>query len=270
MAEVREVALGRYPALAAAAVGDPAGPPLLLLHSAWGNHVQLRDTVGRFADLGFETVAPSRRGRHGIAPSDPAGVRFADHLEDCHHVLDELEREVVLVGHAIGGLLALKLAEQGRCLGAALLSPFPPASVRALPPRAALGAYARLLPAIITGAGVVPGREDANHVLFNRVAEHRRGAAYDLLTAESGALLRDVTLGIDVDRSRIEVPVLVVVGEADRAVRPSAQRRLALEFGADLQLQPDHGHWMIEEVGAELVIREVAAWVRRTLRPKAG
>lgn len=92
------------------AYGDPASPPVLLLHGggqtrhSWGN------TASTLADRGWYAVAYDQRG-HGTSGRSPSGHyepgRFA---EDLVEIATTFELAPVVVGASLGGLAAL-LAE---------------------------------------------------------------------------------------------------------------------------------------------------------------
>lgn len=90
--------------------GDPAAPPILLLHgggqtrNAWGN------TAARLAAAGFCAINVDQRG-HGESAWDP-GERYGldDFRGDLVALLESLDRPAAVVGASLGGLAAL-LAE---------------------------------------------------------------------------------------------------------------------------------------------------------------
>ena len=95
--------------------GDPTAPPILLLHGLTEAGTAWPDLVARWGQR-FDIVAPDLRG-HGLSP------RFTDaqlaaapdtHLADAVALVDALAeargRPVGLVGHSLGGLIALRAA----------------------------------------------------------------------------------------------------------------------------------------------------------------
>lgn len=112
--------------------GDPASPTLVVLHGLTDAGDNFPDLVDRWQQ-DWRIVAPSMRG-HGTSPrfsDDEMGGTAELMLADVLAVLDEQPEPVVLLGHSMGGALALRAAVAR------------PAAVRALvledPPRATGG-----------------------------------------------------------------------------------------------------------------------------------
>ena len=133
---------------------------------------------------------------------------FEAYLEDVQAGYDALERSAVVVGHGLGGLLALKLAERREIDALVILSPAIPAPVRPVPPPHVV----RLVPAVYQGelidwAGTLEQIQRQNPDLS--LDDVRR--IQHLLGAESGAARRQMLAGVHVERDRLpDVPMLVV------------------------------------------------------------
>ena len=102
-----------------------AKPRLLFLHGAFATHACWRGWVAAFADRGWNATAASFRGRLGVGPERARGVSLKDYLEDALQVIASLDQPPIVIGHSMGGLLAQKIAELGRCRAAVLLAPAP-------------------------------------------------------------------------------------------------------------------------------------------------
>ena len=150
--EIVSTTLAGLPALRVAGQSDR--PPLLFLHGAFVTHEPWRDWMTRLAGRGWAGVAPARRGRLGVGPARARGLRFADYLQDTLAVIDALGEAPILIGHILGGLLAQKVAEAGRCRAMVLLSPAPAAMLTAQP--VALPGFLPMMPGILTGQPVLP------------------------------------------------------------------------------------------------------------------
>ncbi len=131
--------------------------------------------MGVLSGAGFRGVAVSRRGRHGLGPADAKGLRVADYVEDTIAAIEALEEAPILVGHSLGGLVAQKVAEAGRCAGLVLLAPAPAAMLTAQ--LGALPAYLPLMPKILAGASFVPHCGACDRIALNRVPVPDRPAA---------------------------------------------------------------------------------------------
>jgi alpha-beta hydrolase superfamily lysophospholipase len=71
-----------------------------------------------------------------------------------------------------------------------------------------------------------------------------------------------------VDARRIDAPVLTISAGRDRAVPASWARGVAALYadrGGLLIEYADHGHWIIDEPGADAVAADVDAWLQAVL-----
>jgi non-heme chloroperoxidase len=94
-------------ALAADAYGDPARPPVLLLHGGGQTRFAWGGTAQALAAHGWHAVSMDLRG-HGESAWDPAGDYSVEaFVEDVHAVVEQLGAPPVLVGASLGGIAAL-------------------------------------------------------------------------------------------------------------------------------------------------------------------
>jgi pimeloyl-ACP methyl ester carboxylesterase len=250
-----------YPAMHAVADGASAPIAVLFLHGIMGHHGQFERYLRFFSARGFECFAVSRRGRFGVPPEHARGVRFADYLEDTLRVLEVLGDGVVVVGHSLGGLIAQKVAEAGRCRAAVLVSSAPPRGVGVPPPRSALPFYASAMPAIVTGRPKLIPYDVVSRVAIGRVPEHERRRIYDAFVPESGLVFRALALGVPVDASAVHCPVLCVGGDSDGAFPPRVLHGIARRYRAEAHEQPEAGHWLLEEPRWEAAAGKIADWL---------
>jgi len=100
--------------IAGDAYGDPANPPVILLHGggqtrhAWGR------TAAELADAGWRAYSLDLRG-HGDSGWSPDGKYHVQILAaDLLAVMDELARPVALVGASLGGMTSMLVAGELR------------------------------------------------------------------------------------------------------------------------------------------------------------
>lgn len=242
----------------------PGRPPLLFVHGAFANHFAFGPFMQRLAGRGFHGVAASRRGRLGVGPADARGLCFEDYAQDTLQMIDGLGSEPIVVGHSLGGLIAQRIAELGRARACVLLATAPAAKLPAQP--VALPGLLPMMPNILLGRPIRPSRAGADRVALNCVAPGDRARIYDALGYESGVVYREMIFGsVQVDASRVKVPVFVAGGAHDRVVSEPLSRFTATRYGAELVMYPDGGHWLFEEPGWERVADDVAGWLERVL-----
>ena len=235
------------------------GPPLLLVHGLGG------------AAWNFSELAPLLPGRRLIVPDlpghgassplpAPSLTGFADVLAQ---IFEEqlLDEPVDVVGHSLGGVVALRLAERH------------PALVRSLVLAAAAGisSSTRLAEITIALTGIIqPGRIAGRRVglvarsrrLRRLVFEGFEVANADLLTERAvHGFLRGPTLHTDAlgaglalvaddpreDLDRVRCPVLILWGARDKQVPLDDGFEYARRLGAPLRVIADCGHLLIGE-----------------------
>ncbi|HSM02809.1 MAG TPA: lysophospholipase [Acidimicrobiia bacterium] len=234
----------------------------------------LAEHSGRYLHVG-ESLA--RRGHH-VRASDLRGFgrssgrrawveRWDDYLDDLEDDMDAARRfgvPVTLLGHSLGGLVAISYALSDRP-AADLLVLSAPGLDADLP--AYKKAMARILGAILPRISVANGLE-GHHLSRDPLV----GEAYfsdDLVhTRTTLRLGREGLLAGDRARGRLDelaVPTLVIHGSHDPIVPPAISRPLeTLEVVDRLELQ-GHRHESFNEEGGVEAIDTVAAWIERRL-----
>jgi len=204
-----------------------AGPPVVLLHGQPGDRHDWDDVVVSLAGRA-RTLVPDRPG-YGATGGRAGG--FAANTAAVIELLDRtgLPRAVV-AGHSWGGGVALDLAERHPDRVDALVL------VASVGGRGSIGRVDRVLGVALLGDLLSLGGLVALGVppLRRRVAArsapddpgHRLRPSWRSFMVEQRALLHELPAISDrVDA--IRMPAVVVMGEADRIVRPSSQEALA-------------------------------------------
>ncbi|HEY1737100.1 MAG TPA: alpha/beta hydrolase [Acidimicrobiia bacterium] len=240
------------------------GAPLVLLHGFGVESMLYAQTLARLTHLGFRVIAIDVPG-HGRSD----GVGPLPSLSDYVHRIDGALRALrtehigpcVVVGHSLGGRLALELAaaDPARVLGLVLLAPITGA------PWDRLQGLLRWSPPVLAGYGVlaaldvaatVPLRTDRAQSLklSRRIVPSvqtmvlRPWNAFATMTAILRAPAS--TAALDTVRAA-HVPAVVVHGEHDRLVPVGAARSTARRLDAAFVSIPEVGHnWMIRDPDA--------------------
>lgn len=215
--------------------------PLYYLHGELGGSWLWEKYLRYFAQRGWEGHALNLRAHFWSQTADIEDLDFEWYLEDAVAGYEALERPAVVVGHGMGGLLALKLAE-GRDIDALILiSGAIPSPLRPVPPPHVV----RLVPAIYQGelidwAGSVEQVQRQNQDLT--IDDVRR--IQHLMGAESGAARRQMLAGVHVDRDELpDVPMLVIGAGLDHQFSEADSERLAEWLGAEYQPFGAHSHY---------------------------
>lgn len=256
----RTVSVGE---LAVVAVEPPAAErvPILLLHGFMGGAWYFDRYQELLAERGHPSYALNLRGHHGSRPVAHLGrVSVRDYLDDAMEVAQWLGRPMIL-GHSMGGLLALKLAEQGAAQAAVLLCAAPPRGIPIFSISLARRQLGYLGP-LLFARTLTPRPADLDAIMFNRIPVAERAGLHARFVAESGLAGRELSLwSVPVDPSRVHCPILVVTASEDRFVVPRIARRIARKYHADYREYAGHGHFLLYEPDWETPARDIVDWL---------
>ncbi|MFC0678857.1 alpha/beta fold hydrolase [Lysobacter korlensis] len=178
-----------------------------------------------------------------------ASTRFDDYVDQVHAAVAHAPRPRALIGASLGGLLALRCAEEADAL--VLVNALPPAPwalqlpARTSPDVVAWGADARL-------ASTRRALPDADEATVIEAMRRWRD--------ESGQVLREARAGIRTVPPRC--PVLCLASGLDDDVPAALTADLAAALGADLMRYPTLGH--VDPLlgrSAANIAAAVAAWL---------
>ncbi len=235
--------------------------PLLLIHGELGGSWVWHRYQEYFAGRGWEAHAVNLRGHYWSDVVDYEQVNFRTYLEDARAAHARLGGHAVLIGHGMGGLIALKLVELEPAAGLVLISPALPQELRP--------------PAKMHQLRDVPAVFRRDFIGWQGLPEQIRRQNPDLsiadvlriqhmMGAESGAARRDVLMGIPVDPEALHAePRLVIGGGLDRLDPEPDSERLAQWIAAEYQPFGAHSHYGL--VAADEGSVQVAATIKTFL-----
>ena len=230
--------------------------PLVLVHGLWCSAAVWRKFMGYLAHRGWTCHAVNLRG-HGDAAGREriSGVRIADYVGDLQRVIALCDTAPVVVGHDLGGLLALACSAAATRAVVAL-APLVP---RALGGRtnAALSRW-RARAAMFRSRPLPPPRGKLGGEYFARGAP---GGA----TAESARAARELREDAFNLPAHTGTPTLLVAGERDSFCPPHAVERLARQLGAQFQTAEHAGHALPWGAGWETRAATTHRWLIQTL-----
>jgi non-heme chloroperoxidase len=241
--------------------GAATKPPVVLIHGMFGGAWQWKNYQERLSAAGYESHAINLRGHHGSRPVRDIGkVSLREYVEDAVEVARRLANPIV-VGHSMGGLIAQKVAEAGLCRAVVLIAAAPPRWIPVVS-WTLLIRQLKYMPQLLLWQPLLPDRNDADVLMFNRTPLADREVQYAQLVPESGRAGFELSFGIvAVDESRVSAPTLVVTGLDDQFVVPRVSRAEARKYGATLKEFPSHAHHIITEPGWEKPCDEIVQWL---------
>jgi pimeloyl-ACP methyl ester carboxylesterase len=250
-------------------------PPVLMIHGAFCGPWSLDGLKARFEQAGYRVRAPCLRFHDIVPPPAALGTTgLADYAADLEEEMAALDVPPVLVGHSMGGLLALMLAARRPARALILLAPSAPWGV---PPSTLFeisAAQALHLNPGYWNQALEPNRDVALAHSIDKLPREMRDSVFGRFTHESGrATFEIMNWGLDmrraseVDHARIACPLLLLTGSDDRINPPTTVMRVAALFGARAtnEVLPGMGHWLIGEPGWEALADRTLNWLEEKL-----
>jgi pimeloyl-ACP methyl ester carboxylesterase len=238
--------------------------PLLFIHGELTGSWIWERYLSYFASRGWEGHALNLRNHYWSAGADMASVGFDDYLDDVLAVMNKIGLSCVVVGHGMGGLLALKAAEKQSVGAIVLLDSELPRDLRS--------------PARPHELREVPDIYGRDHIGWETLPEKLLRDNRDLTLPdvirlqhmfgqkphESGQAKREILEGIAVDRAHLAgIPILVVGAGLDGTSAATGAERLADWIGGLYEPFGAHSHYGL--VIGESSYQQVADGVRAFL-----
>ena len=218
--------------------------PLLFVHGELAGSWLWERYLGYFASRGWEGHAVNLRNHYWSLSADPTTLTFDTYTDDVVAALERLGDGVVVVGHGMGGLLALKAAERQAVGGLVLISPELPRELRVPARQHELREVAEVYGKDRIGWETLSERIQRDQVDLTLDDVRRIQHLLGQKPHESGAALRQMLMGVAVDREALaDVPALVIGGGLDRLVPEPGSERLADWLGATYEPFGAHSHF---------------------------
>jgi pimeloyl-ACP methyl ester carboxylesterase len=218
--------------------------PLLFVHGELGGSWLWERFLGYFAGRGWEGHALNLQNHHWSKVADPTELSFETYTEDVVAALERLGPATVVIGHGMGGLLALKAAERMSIAGLILISSELPRDLRVPARSHELRDVPDVYGNSVLGWATLPEklqRDDRDLTMDDVLrVQHLLGQK----PHESGAARRQMLQGVSVDRRPLaDIPKLVVGGGLDRIVPLESSEQLATWLGAEYEPFGAHSHY---------------------------
>jgi pimeloyl-ACP methyl ester carboxylesterase len=227
--------------------------PLVLIPDLFATISHLSMLAGYFVSIGWEvySIDPWH------TPNAPK-ANFDAVVCDVRKAILAVTRGPIVLGHGLGGLIALKLAEDGTAGAGVAFAPPPPGFA------SPLFASLRNRLAVWAGRSLSP---PARRLLFELVADadpfHREAIIKGLRSGPSAAF--EITrCGLDLQATSVS-PRLIVCGDADIFAPFYRVERLAGELGVELATLKGRGHWLIGGRALERAVGETQRFLVKQL-----
>ncbi|MEX2404985.1 MAG: alpha/beta hydrolase [Candidatus Paceibacterota bacterium] len=186
--------------------------PLVLIHGSWGGAWMWKKYATYFAENGWEVYALDLRG-HGKSGGKVAGATMEDYVADVHNVVEEaLLGSSVIIGHSMGGLVALMYSRD-----------YDPAAVIAINPSSPKEVMEETMKKEYKeeytpqDAGMPKDPKKAMET-FPDLTKEQIMSLKDMLGTESGIARSERKAGISVPRSKLPKSALFIGGKLGESV----------------------------------------------------
>ena len=232
-----------------------AGPVILMLHGIGGGHLAFAPQVETLAGAGYRAVAWNMPGYGHSAPIEP--YNFKGLAQSCIALIeslvgaDESRKNVILLGHSMGGMVAQEvIARRPELVSKLILCGTSPAfgkpdgdwqatfvAERTAPLDAGktMAELAEVLVPQMIGPGSLPeGVKLATQCMSQVHSSTYRRALQALMGFDRRASL-----------AAIHAPTLLIAGERDKIAPPAVMKKMAAAIaGSDYAEMPGIGHLM--------------------------
>ncbi len=232
--------------------------PVVLVHGAANSSGVWKFWRERLQGRGYRTLAPDLRG-HGQAPCpDLARVGMADYVEDIAGATVSLSTAPIVLGWSMGGLAALMYGLTHPVAAVIALGPSTPGPLLASP------STAPLAPSVF-GPEVygITDRRALTQPTMPDLDEEEVAVALASVGPESSLARQERQRGIFMDPQHMRGRVLIVAGERDDVIAPSACARTARFFGGDYLECPLASHWglVLNRRALDTMVPDVLRWL---------
>ena len=253
-------------------------PPIVMVHGAFCGGWVFDAFSTPFREAGHRVIAPDLPGHEARERAVPvAGLSMRDYARAVAGLAVALEAPPVLIGHSLGGLVALLAAARAPTAGVILLAPSAPWGVAGATMEEAVSALSLYALGPYWALPIAPDYSTFRRFCLDRLERAERRALFARLTRESGrAIFETLNWWLDpfmttrAQPERIGAPILIISGARD-AIHPTATARdTARKLGARLEVMPQMSHWLIGEPGWEAVADRCLAWLGAEATPVAA
>ncbi|HEY9103912.1 alpha/beta hydrolase [Chitinimonas sp.] len=252
----------------------PAGarrrPPLLFVHGAYGAAWCWQPNfLPYFSARGYHGYALSLRGHgHSEGRDTLAQASVADYVADVRRVAEQITAlhgcKPILLGHSMGGFVALACARELRLAGLALLASVPPGGL--------LGSAMHMLwqhPQLLwelnllQHGGRPPHLEKLRELLFSEGLDEATLLGYaSRFQHESDRALLEMTLPQWDQRPPLGLPPVLVLGsDGDKLMPTHLIEQTAMQLGVPAQHLDGMGHMLMLDQAWPLAASAVASWL---------
>ena len=259
-----------------------ARPTVVFVHGGWVTPACWSKFVSFFEANEYRCLAPAWPGKDRSVeairadPSALAGLGLSDIVDHYERIIRSLDEPPILIGHSFGGLFVQLLLDRGLGSAGVLIDSAAPKGVFAFEPTTLLSLGRILLIPVGWRKVVRWSYTEFRYAFVHTMRADEARAIWDAQIVpdsgrpffEAGLSAFDRTSPASVDFANPDrAPLLVVAGEADRAIPPRVSRRIfrahqASPARTEFRSFPGRTHWLIAQDGWEEVAQACVDWIQ--------
>lgn len=243
-------------------------PAILFVHGAFaGAWIWREHFLPHFAGHGYAAYAVSLRG-HGNSQGKESlpWTGLSDFVTDLKQVIAELGRAPILVGHSMGGMVVQKYLEHASAPAVVLMASVPPSGLLGCSLWLAINnpLLFQEINLIQWGGPHFATVPMARRAIFSpHMPEAEVSKYFKHLQAESQRVVVDMSwFDLPKLERTVQSPILILGGERDALIPPTAIESTANAFGTQAKIFPHMAHAMMLEAGWQDVADHILVWLQ--------
>ena len=106
---------------------------VLLIHGAGSIGEEWKHFERAFSEYGYKVIRPVLRHHQLKKPDTRVGnLSLNDYISDLEDLIKGIDERPIIIGHSMGGLIALKLCEKGLAVSGIFITPAAPKGINAI------------------------------------------------------------------------------------------------------------------------------------------
>ena len=251
------------------------GQIILLIHGAGSVGNEWENFKKSFEDLGNKVVVPTLR-LHKLGKTCDPGLgdtSLLDYAQDLQDLIKSFDQEPVIIGHSMGGLLALMLCSRGFGKLGVFITPAAPRGISAFSLSVLKLLFQNLFRWKFWNRPIPPNFSSAFYGVFHDLSpDYAREVFRKNHSFESGRAIFEICFpfldkrgATEVNFKNIHCPTLVIGSGRDRITPVSISRKLAKKIGADFVEFPEFSHYIMEGKEFDETYSACVKWINKKL-----
>ena len=248
---------------------------ILLLHGANSVGNEWKNFENEFKNLGSKVVKPIlRHHRLGFdGPEELGNTSIFDYVSDIEEIIKKLKKKPIIIGHSMGGLIALILCSRGYGKLGIFITPAAPKGINAITFSVLKIFFRNLFRWKFWSKPIPPNFSAAFYGVFH---DHGRAQALNIFnrscSAESGRALCEIGFPYlfspsptEIKIEGIKCPTLIIGAGRDRITPVQISKKLHKKIGAssELIIFQEFSHYIMEGNEFSTIFKYILSWIKK-------